>query len=480
MNEAQDSYRFSVLERSKSLELVFAVRTDTNITNFLPGFVERHTAWRGYHPFIVCLFDTAINDNSVRNLFSVDIAGVGFAALTTHNVANTFIPSDRMSSYLIFQLVFFALKFSGCNLPFHSQDRGCLFDYREEKIRILDAIRMGHICDDCKTELEKSGSSVSSEQLGAIFSLLEIASKALQTPPMTESDRKAKSFIGSSTEGLGIARAIQTELEHDYDVEIWTQSEVFGLGRSTLESLEDAVCNYDFGVFVFTPDDAITMRGKDSSVARDNVIFEAGLFIGKLGRDRAFIVRPRGADMQIPSDLNGITVADYAIARVPDIGSSTILRYLDRGIMGILGPHIATEADARQLVRVCYFGPLGERSFGANRGTDYNAGIADKAAYYREANEQMLVCALLEDVAVLDNLDTILSVAGIDLYSIGPNDFAQSLSYPGQPDHPEVVKTMQEITRRIRQAGRTMQSDVMQGAWVSDMLLDAGCRILSS
>src|SRR4051812_24297571 len=94
--------------------------------------------------------------------------------------------------------------------------------------------------------------------------------------------------------------------------------------------------------------------------------------------------------------------------------------------------------------------------------------------------EQMLVCALLEDVAVLDNLDTILSVPGIDLYSIGPNDFAQSLGYPGQPGHPEVVKTMQEITRRIRQAGRTMQLDVMQGAWVSDMLLDAGHQILSS
>jgi len=63
--------------------------------------------------------------------------------------------------------------------------------------------------------------------------------------------------------------------------------------------------------------------------------------------------------------------------------------------------------------------------------------------------------------------------------SIGPNDFAQSLGYPGQPDHPEVVKTMQEITRRIRPAGRTMQADVMQGAWVSEMLLDAGRRILS-
>jgi 2-keto-3-deoxy-L-rhamnonate aldolase RhmA len=167
------------------------------------------------------------------------------------------------------------------------------------------------------------------------------------------------------------------------------------------------------------------------------------------------------------------------IARVPDIGSSTILRYLDRGVTGILGPHIATEADARQLVRACYFGPRGERSFGANRGTDYNAGIADKAAYYQEANEQMLVCALLEDVAVLDNLDAILSVPGIDLYSIGPNDFAQSLGYPGQPDHPEVVKTMQNLTGRIRQAGRTMQLDVMEGAWVSDMLLAAGRGIVS-
>ena len=61
----------------------------------------------------------------------------------------------------------------------------------------------------------------------------------------------------------------------------------------------------------------------------------------------------------------------------------------------------------------------------------------------------MLVCALLEDVAVLDNLDAIISVPGIDSCSISPNDFAQSLGYPGQPDHPEVVKAMQEITRRI-------------------------------
>lgn len=168
------------------------------------------------------------------------------------------------------------------------------------------------------------------------------------------------------------------------------------------------------------------------------------------------------------------------IARVPDIQDSTILRFLDRGIQGIVGPHIATQADAEQLVQACYFGPLGRRSFGANRGTHYNYGLADKAAYYQEANHQMLVGALLEDAAVLANLDGILSVPGIDYFGIGPNDFSQSLGYPGQPEHPEVRNAMGEITRRIRQAGRKMGQDIMVSSWVSEMLLEAGKQVLQS
>ena len=160
--------------------------------------------------------------------------------------------------------------------------------------------------------------------------------------------------------------------------------------------------------------------------------------LGKIDFDFVFIDGEHGPfgldqleDLCRTAERHGVTT----IARVPDIGSSTILRYLDRGIMGILGPHIATEADARQLVRACYFGPLGERSFGANRGTDYNAGIADKAAYYREANEQMLVCALLEDVAVLDNLDAILSVPGHRPVQHWPERFCAKswLSWPTRP-----------------------------------------------
>jgi 2-keto-3-deoxy-L-rhamnonate aldolase RhmA len=171
--------------------------------------------------------------------------------------------------------------------------------------------------------------------------------------------------------------------------------------------------------------------------------------LGKLDFDYVFIDGEHGPfgldqleDLCRTAERYNVT----PIARVPDIGASTILRYLDRGIMGILGPHIATDADARQLVRACYFGPLGERSFGANRGTDYNAGIADKAAYYREANEQMLVCALLEDAAVLDNLDAILSVPGIDLYTAsGQTISPKALAIPASP-------TIRKLSRQCRKS----------------------------
>jgi predicted nucleotide-binding protein len=123
--------------------------------------------------------------------------------------------------------------------------------------------------------------------------------------------KKPRVFIGSSTEGLTIARKLQSSLSDDFLVEIWNQGTVFGLGTHTLEALEKAVQTYDFGVFVFTPDDELHTRGETKPVARDNVIFELGLFNGRIGRTRTFIVKPRGTSISIPTDLAGVTIATY-------------------------------------------------------------------------------------------------------------------------------------------------------------------------
>ncbi len=158
------------------------------------------------------------------------------------------------------------------------------------------------------------------------------------------------------------------------------------------------------------------------------------------------------------------------IARVPNIGSSTILQYLDRGIQGIMGPHIASKADAEQLVAACLFGPEGRRSFGGHRGCDYDFELGDKAAYYKKCNDNLIVAALLEDDGVLENLDEILSVPGIDYFSIGPNDFAQGLGFPGESNRPEVIEAMNEIHARIRESGYNVGSDVTKAVQVKEML----------
>lgn len=121
---------------------------------------------------------------------------------------------------------------------------------------------------------------------------------------------KPKIFIGSSVEGLSVAYAIQQNLTHDSEPTVWDQG-IFDLSQTTMESLTKAVDESDFGIFVFSPDDVTKMRGSDHNTVRDNVIFEFGLFTGKLGRDRVFFVEPDGSELHLPTDLLGITPGVY-------------------------------------------------------------------------------------------------------------------------------------------------------------------------
>jgi hypothetical protein len=117
-------------------------------------------------------------------------------------------------------------------------------------------------------------------------------------------------FIGSSTEGLKIAKALQVLLDPPFEVAVWSQG-VYGLSEGTLESLVSAVDEFDFAVLVMSPDDLLTSRLETVSSPRDNVIFELGLFMGALGRRRTFIVYDRTAQLKLPSDLAGVSAATF-------------------------------------------------------------------------------------------------------------------------------------------------------------------------
>lgn len=117
-------------------------------------------------------------------------------------------------------------------------------------------------------------------------------------------------FVGSSVEGLRIARTLQVLLDSTCEVTIWSQG-VFGLSQGTLESLVLMLDQFDFSVLVLTPDDLVASRDYVSPAPRDNVLFELGLFMGGLGRDRTFIVYDRTAAIKLPSDLAGVKAATF-------------------------------------------------------------------------------------------------------------------------------------------------------------------------
>lgn len=118
-------------------------------------------------------------------------------------------------------------------------------------------------------------------------------------------------FIGSSSEGLNVARNLEAELEamKVCDVERWDR-DVFEPSGYTLDSLLAVAAQVDFAVLIASPDDVVESRGVSTPTARDNVLLEFGMFLGALGRQRTFLLAT--GDLKLPSDVVGLTRLAYS------------------------------------------------------------------------------------------------------------------------------------------------------------------------
>ncbi|GGD87086.1 nucleotide-binding protein [Paenibacillus nasutitermitis] len=131
---------------------------------------------------------------------------------------------------------------------------------------------------------------------------------------------KPKVFIGSSREAIAYVEAIHERLSYTAEVTPW-HAGVFQGNDYPMEALERQLDSNDFAVFVLSPDDVVRMRGKTYFAARDNTMFEMGLFWGKLRRGRVFFVIPD----QVPAARDGEVVDDYRLAS--DLDGLTVLKY---------------------------------------------------------------------------------------------------------------------------------------------------------
>ena len=149
-------------------------------------------------------------------------------------------------------------------------------------------------------------------------------------------------FIGSSKEGLKYAEVIRkildTELaRYGLSCTLWRDEGVFILGKTTIENLITKAAEISnsngYAVMLVTPDDKIEIRGEIKYVPRDNVIFELGLFMGRLGRGHTFCVAPSNVNIKMMSDWAGVTNATYRFYKRPS--SNLLPQYLRGCILAI-------------------------------------------------------------------------------------------------------------------------------------------------
>lgn len=150
------------------------------------------------------------------------------------------------------------------------------------------------------------------------------------------------------------------------------------------------------------------------------------------------------SDLTRACDLWGMT----PLLRVNRNERSLIYRALDRGAQGVIVPHVKTRAEAESIVAGGKFAPLGKRGMYPGR---QSYGVDD---YLRDANDQTMLIAMIEDDEAVRNLDEILEVDHIDVFLLGPHDLASSMGHIGNPGHPEVQQSIANAAARIQERGR--------------------------
>jgi len=141
------------------------------------------------------------------------------------------------------------------------------------------------------------------------------------------------------------------------------------------------------------------------------------------------------------------------VCRVARGSYSDYIRPLEMDAAGIMVPHVMSVEDAKNVVRMTRFQPIGRRPLdGGNADGCYcSIPLAD---YVRQANEERFVILQIEDPEPLEELEAIAQLPGYDLLFFGPGDFSHAIGAPGQMDHPLVAETRRRIAMVANRYGK--------------------------
>ncbi len=156
------------------------------------------------------------------------------------------------------------------------------------------------------------------------------------------------------------------------------------------------------------------------------------------------------------------------IVRPTDLAYPLIANTLDMGADGLIVPRVETKEQAERLISYAKYPPMGQRGCGGLAFFDY------KAEDWRQGipwlNEQTLICTQVESTTAIANLEAVLSVPGIDVIVVGPQDLSISLGIPGQHSDPKEIAAIEKViaicNKHNKPCGIVMGNGDLAKPWV--------------
>lgn len=146
------------------------------------------------------------------------------------------------------------------------------------------------------------------------------------------------------------------------------------------------------------------------------------------------------------------TLCDITVLiRVMDHNPDAIKKFMDMGAHGIIAPRINDALEAQKIVNAVKYPPVGTRGVGLFRAQGYSL---DLNSYKTYNDENSVVIIQIEHIDAIKNIDSILSVDGVDGYIIGPYDLSASMGFPGEFDHREVKEVFERLKMIIKNSDK--------------------------
>jgi len=205
-----------------------------------------------------------------------------------------------------------------------------------------------------------------------------------------------------------------------------------------------------------------------------NVIASSGMDFIIIDTEHSAISSETAENMMRAAKSEGMA----SFVRLGEKSALEALKALDSGAQGIIIPHIESVKDAKEAISFTKYYPIGQRGFSPfTRAGGYFP--EDSKEYAKKQNDDNILILLLEGKNGINDLERILELGNIDAIYIGAYDLSQSLGFPGQVDHPQVRKCMEECIMKIRNKNIAAGGYVAKSKDDIKWMVDAGMQIIT-